>query len=81
MSRERAVFLVGFMGCGKTEVGRRVAARTGRPFVDLDERIVAAAGKSVPAIFTKDGEAASKGEVLTLARALTTGLLRAAPVD
>jgi|SRR5882672_4999060 len=57
MRGRRAVFLVGFMGSGKTEVGSRIAARLGVPFVDLDERIAAAAGKPVPAIFAEYGEA------------------------
>lgn len=58
MAHGRTIFLVGFMGCGKTEVGRRLAARVGLPFVDLDERVAAAAGKPVAAIFAEDGEAA-----------------------
>ena len=57
MGSGRAVFLVGFMGSGKTEVGSRIAALLGVPFVDLDERISAAAGKAVPAIFAEHGEA------------------------
>jgi shikimate kinase len=57
MGSGRAIFLVGFMGSGKTEVGGRIAVRLGVPFVDLDERIAATAGKSVPAIFAEHGEA------------------------
>jgi shikimate kinase / 3-dehydroquinate synthase len=52
------IILTGFMGTGKTAVGREVAARTGRPFVDLDDLIVQRAGKSIPAIFAQDGELA-----------------------
>ncbi len=52
------IILTGFMGTGKTSVGRYLAERLNRPFVDLDERIVARAGKSIPAIFAEDGEAA-----------------------
>ena len=40
------IILTGFMGTGKSAVGREVAARTGRPFVDLDDLIVPRAGKS-----------------------------------
>lgn len=50
------IFLVGFMGSGKTTVGRILAARLGWAFVDLDALIVAAAGVSVPEIFVRDGE-------------------------
>jgi len=52
----RAIVLTGFMGTGKTEVGRRLAKRLGRSFVDTDELVEARAGKSVAAIFRDDGE-------------------------
>jgi shikimate kinase len=51
------VILTGFMATGKTEVGRRLARRLGRPFVDVDGLVEAAAGKSVAAIFAEEGEA------------------------
>lgn len=53
---ERNIILTGFMGTGKSSVGRLVAERLGWQFVDLDERIVQAAGKSIPEIFARDGE-------------------------
>jgi shikimate kinase/3-dehydroquinate synthase len=52
------LLLSGMMGAGKSAVGRRVATRLGRPFVDLDEAIAAADGRAIPAIFDEDGEAA-----------------------
>jgi thiamine-phosphate diphosphorylase len=52
------VYLVGFMGAGKTTVGRRVAERLGRLFVDLDAEIERASGKTVRALFEESGEAA-----------------------
>jgi shikimate kinase len=52
------VFLVGFMGSGKSTVGRLVASRLEMPFVDLDQAIVKAAGASIPQIFTECGEKA-----------------------
>ena len=52
------IILTGFMGTGKTTVGRALADRLGWRFVDLDDRIAERAGKSVPAIFEEDGEAA-----------------------
>lgn len=52
------IFLVGFMGCGKTTVGRRVAERLGLPFVDLDAEIERISGLSVRAFFEVSGEAA-----------------------
>ena len=53
----RPVFLIGFMGAGKTTVGRLVAARAGMGFVDLDEDVAAAEGATVGAIFESRGEA------------------------
>jgi shikimate kinase len=50
------VILTGFMATGKTEVGRRLARRLGRPFVDLDGLVEARAGKSVAEIFSAEGE-------------------------
>ena len=50
--------LTGFMGTGKSTVGRKVARRLARPFVDMDAEIEARAGKSIPKIFTEDGEPA-----------------------
>lgn len=50
------VVLVGFMGTGKSAVGRIVAKRMGREFVDLDEEIVKGNGMSINEIFEKYGE-------------------------
>lgn len=51
----RALVLVGPMGAGKTSVGKRVARRLGRPFIDSDKAIVAEHGP-IPAIFAERGE-------------------------
>ncbi len=51
------LILVGFMGTGKSAVGRMLAKRLKRPFLDLDEKIEKEAGCSVPEIFSKEGEA------------------------
>lgn len=50
------VFLVGFMGCGKTTVGKLIAQRLKWGFVDLDRRIEEVAGKTIRTIFADDGE-------------------------
>ena len=50
--------LTGFMGCGKSTVGRRLAALTGHRFVDSDELIVKTQNKSIPEIFAEVGEEA-----------------------
>jgi shikimate kinase len=52
----RTIVLMGFMGTGKSEVGRRLARRRGCAFVDTDRLIEQRAGKSIPAIFAEDGE-------------------------
>ncbi len=51
-----AVVLIGFMGAGKSSVGRVVAGLLGADFVDLDARIESAAGRSVGEIFASEGE-------------------------
>lgn len=53
----RHAALVGLMGAGKTSVGQSLAELLDLPFVDCDDRISAAAGKSIPEIFAADGEA------------------------
>ncbi len=50
--------IVGFMGVGKTEVGRILAERLGLTFVDLDSEVEGLAGKPIPSIFEEDGEPA-----------------------
>jgi shikimate kinase len=53
-----AISLVGFMGAGKTTVGRALAARLGWAFVDLDDLIQARDGRTIPEIFQNSGEKA-----------------------
>ncbi len=50
------IALVGMAGCGKSTVGKLLAQRTGKTFVDADAEIVKKAGKSIPEIFAQDGE-------------------------
>ncbi|MXY76466.1 MAG: hypothetical protein F4Y40_05190, partial [Acidimicrobiia bacterium] len=52
------LWLIGMMGSGKSTVGRRIAAITGRGFVDVDSLVEERAGKSVASIFEEQGEAA-----------------------
>lgn len=68
---DRPIVLVGMMGAGKTTVGRRLAARLGRRFIDSDEEIEKAAGMSIEDIFASRGEADFRaGEVRVIARLL-----------
>lgn len=60
--------LVGMPGSGKTTVGKLLAERSGKPFVDLDGEIVRRAGMSIPEMFASQGEGAFRRlehEVLT----------------
>ena len=54
----RGVVLVGFMGSGKSSVGRELARRFGAPFVDVDERIESEAGCRIRDLFGREGEPA-----------------------
>ena len=70
----RPLVLVGMMGAGKTTVGRRLAARLGRPFLDSDEEIEKAAQMSIPEIFEQRGEPEFRaGETRVIARVLKDG--------
>ena len=53
----RLVVLIGFMGAGKTTVGRALGKRLRRPFYDLDDLIEQREGRSIPQIFASAGEA------------------------
>lgn len=57
IERASAVFLVGFMGCGKTAIGRLLAQQIRWSFVDLDDDIEARMQMSIPRIFDQFGEA------------------------
>ncbi len=65
------IILTGFMGTGKSSVGRQVARRLGRPFLDMDAEIAAQAGKSIPRIFAEDGEAAFRALETRLCKGLS----------
>lgn len=56
MNNPKPVFLVGFMGSGKTTWGRRLANKTARIFIDLDEEITNEAGMTIPDYFSRYGE-------------------------
>ena len=66
----RNIALIGMPGCGKTTVGKHLAALTGRPLLDTDALIVEQAGLPIPQIFADQGEAAFRAlETEALARA------------
>ena len=56
IKKNRPVFLCGFMGCGKSTVGKLLAKKLGKEFIDLDEYIEQTEGMSIPDIFAQKGE-------------------------
>lgn len=71
---ERSLVLVGMMGCGKTAIGRRLATALKIGFVDADQEIEKAAGKTISEIFVDYGEPHFRdGEQKVIARLLGYG--------
>jgi shikimate kinase len=71
---KRSIVLIGMPGCGKSALGRRLAPRLELPFVDVDEEIERAAGKTIKEIFADHGEACFRdGERKVIARLLASG--------
>jgi shikimate kinase len=56
MTGKRLVYIIGFMGSGKSTAGKKLAALLGWAFIDLDRKIEEVAGKTIPQIFSEDGE-------------------------
>ena len=53
-----SIALIGFMGTGKSMVGKALATKLGKEFIELDTLIARKAGKTIPEIFQQDGEVA-----------------------
>jgi shikimate kinase len=71
---DRSIVFVGLMACGKSTIGRRLAMALGLPFVDADDEIERAAGKSIKDIFVDHGEPYFRdGERRVIARLLRGG--------
>lgn len=71
---DKSVVLVGLMGAGKSAIGKRLAVELALPFVDADDEIEAAAGKTISDIFKEHGEAHFRdGEQRVIARLLGDG--------
>jgi shikimate kinase len=58
LAQPQNIILVGFMGSGKSRIGRELARSTGWPLVDTDAEVQRRAGKAIHRIFAEDGEAA-----------------------
>lgn len=56
MTGKKIVYIIGFMGSGKSTAGRKLAASLGWAFIDLDRKIEEFARKTIPRIFSEEGE-------------------------
>ena len=56
METNKNIFLIGFMGCGKSTMARMLSEHTGMELIEMDETIEAEAGMSITEIFEKYGE-------------------------
>jgi shikimate kinase / 3-dehydroquinate synthase len=65
------IFLVGLMGSGKTTIGRALAKRLNKRFVDADHEIEARTGATIPLIFEIEGEASFRQREADVIRDLT----------
>lgn len=68
----RNIVLIGFMGCGKSTVGRTLHHILGYPLVDTDSVIESRSGKPITRIFAEDGEESFRDQETTLLAELTT---------
>ena len=77
LKAKRNLVLIGMPASGKSTLGRALAERTGRPFLDTDELIVGKSGKPIPQIFSDEGEAAFRAIESEVIRELSprTGLV------
>ena len=71
MGRPSNVFLVGFMGSGKSTVGRQLAAELGKDFFDCDQMLEERTGVDIPYIFDLEGEAGFRRREAAVLRELT----------
>lgn len=68
-----SIALIGFMGVGKTAVGKALAEKLNKKFVELDSLIEQKAGKSIPQIFQQDGEIAFRELEIEVAKEVSQG--------
>lgn len=71
-----SLFLVGFMGVGKTTVAAALSRLTGVPHVDLDQLVVEQVGRTIPDIFASSGEQAFRTLETSALRSLCDGVTR-----
>ena len=64
-SMANQLFLVGYMGAGKTTAANALSLRTGLPMVDLDEELERREGRSIAALFAQEGKWLSESKKAT----------------
>lgn len=70
MKIQKHIFLIGFMGSGKSTIGVLLAEQLGLPFIDSDKAIEKKTGKSITTIFSENGEAAFREMEMEFLKAL-----------
>ena len=73
MQGKSIVYIIGFMGSGKTTAGEKLASLLGWSFVDLDEEIEKNEGKTIPQIFLQNGEDHFRAVETEVLRSISTG--------
>lgn len=72
MVKSQKIYIIGFMGSGKSTAGKKLASIMGWTFVDLDKNIEEFAGKSIPEIFEQDGESSFRQIEAKILRSLNS---------
>ncbi len=72
MEKNQKIYLIGFMGSGKTSTGKRLSSLLGWELIDLDKYVERVAGKSIPEIFAGEGEESFRKRETEALRALET---------
>ena len=74
MQKKNLVYIIGFMGSGKSTAGEKLASSLGWSFIDLDRKIEEKAGKTIPQIFSQHGESYFRSIETDLLRSVGSGV-------
>ena len=74
MVKNHIIYIIGFMGSGKTTAGRKLASLLGWSFIDLDKKIEEYTGKTIPEIFSQNGEDYFRAAETQILRNLKSGV-------
>jgi shikimate kinase len=73
MAKNHIIYIIGFMGSGKTTAGKKLASLLGWSFIDLDKKIEEYEGKTIPEIFSEEGEDYFRVAESNILRSLESG--------